>query len=714
MLNIIKKSFKIDAIYCLIILLFLFRASIPSLKFPFIIFFPSILIYLIIKHRGIILSVIKKFVKNYILIIVIIAILAYNFLVSDKLYLFIFKDIVNSFILIFIFLLLSLIVTQKKQLNYFIYNFIDLVISFAVIISIVLLCNLFDIFSNHPAFETIDISSNSFISQPNIDYNFALLPIFYGIVCILYFFTDEYLTKIKKGIYNFILILFTICIFFSGSKRGIVLLLGTVVIIMLIQFFSFFIKYKYIITLRRNTIFYLASILILFSFLYIFTVNISFSNKNRTLEFIGSKNVLSTKYKIASNIYRYFPFFYNNKTFDEFFKLIWSASLNPYDNNESFEPKDPNSIWGTRPHKIVFPLKGENVEIIPSGTKGYLMDSTCNADTWDGNAYSFTLIGNCLINKMDTLKASVYCFVSKDFNGTWAMLYSTDSIFTQCHYDLNNKGKWQKLNLNIKSYKNEVLIYLYFSKFGVTDFKSLRGHVIFAYPKIEIIRKDKRIAFFKNNSIIDNTFILLNRNESICLNSALFSFPLLLNDFGCLIIKDKDPIRNWTAQFVSEDTTYHGCKTCMAVDSVNNGFGVDRIARWKFAWQIFTKEYNWSQKIFGGGFNFLNWYGNYFLKDKTKSDYPHNPFLYILLYSGLIGLVLYLFLLYKVFYYYIKYIKEHYVFFIFFLITYFFTFFSGGNPFDPPIMGFFMMLPFFIHHIHKIDQNKEPEVNYND
>ena len=50
----------------------------------------------------------------------------------------------------------------------------------------------------------------------------------------------------------------------------------------------------------------------------------------------------------------------------------------------------------------------------------------------------------------------------------------------------------------------------------------------------------------------------------------------------------------------------------------------------------------------GGGFNFLSWYGYYFLKDKTKSDWPHNPFISILLYSGIIGLILYIYLLYKV------------------------------------------------------------------
>jgi O-antigen ligase len=92
------------------------------------------------------------------------------------------------------------------------------------------------------------------------------------------------------------------------------------------------------------------------------------------------------------------------------------------------------------------------------------------------------------------------------------------------------------------------------------------------------------------------------------------------------------------------------------------------------------------------------------LKNKTLSDYPHNPFLSILLYSGLVGLLLFIFLLYKVFFYYSKYFKEYYLFFIFFLITFFFSFFSGGSPFDPPVMGFFMILPFFINYINEVKE----------
>jgi O-antigen ligase len=151
---------------------------------------------------------------------------------------------------------------------------------------------------------------------------------------------------------------------------------------------------------------------------------------------------------------------------------------------------------------------------------------------------------------------------------------------------------------------------------------------------------------------------------------------------------------------------YLSYKSNLQVDPRSNKFGEERILRWQFAWQIFQKEYNWKQQIFGGGFSFLNWYGYYFANDETEADWPHNPFLSILLYSGILGLLIYCFFLYKAFYYYIKYIREYPLIFIFFLITFYYSFFSGGSPFDPPMMGFFSILPFFIHTIHK-KLNKE-------
>jgi O-antigen ligase len=121
--------------------------------------------------------------------------------------------------------------------------------------------------------------------------------------------------------------------------------------------------------------------------------------------------------------------------------------------------------------------------------------------------------------------------------------------------------------------------------------------------------------------------------------------------------------------------------------------------RWRFGIKIFTKEYGIIKKLFGSGFNHLNWYGFYFENDKTMRDYPHNPFISILLYSGLLGVALYIHLLIRTFKYYLIYLQNHLHLFIFFLITLYFCFFSSENPFDPPMMGFFVALPFFSRHI---------------
>ncbi|MCX6254223.1 MAG: O-antigen ligase family protein, partial [Bacteroidia bacterium] len=336
-------------------------------------------------------------------------------------------------------------------------------------------------------------------------------------------------------------------------------------------------------------------------------------------------------------------------------------------------------------------------------------------------------IGKSSVNENDIVKASVYCYVSKDFNGTWAILYASDAAIGQCNYDLKNKGKWQKLSINIKCKKGEAFGFLYFSKFGVKDFSSLKGYVIFAYPKIEIIkynnnnsssfndnlsRKDNRNLFLNRNSLKNRkineiySFISLIdwSNHSKYTISGFFYSSLFFEKNSDSTITDKDPIRNWAAKFISEDTTYFPYKANIVVDTISNSFIDPRISRWEFAVQIFLKEYNWKQKIFGGGFNFLNWYGYYFDKEKTRSDYPHNPFLSILLYSGIFGLILYIIFMFKVFFYYTIYFKEYKILSVFFIITFFFSFFSSGSPFDPPMMGFFVILPFFIHSIHRISK----------
>ena len=149
-------------------------------------------------------------------------------------------------------------------------------------------------------------------------------------------------------------------------------------------------------------------------------------------------------------------------------------------------------------------------------------------------------------------------------------------------------------------------------------------------------------------------------------------------------------------------TQYQTDVTADKPDNIKKeSFFSERSSRWIYAIEICKTKFNTSDKIFGHGFDYLEWYGEKFMGNPNIYDWPHNPFISIFLYSGIVGLFFYSVLLVRVSFLYFKYRLKYGVAAIGFLITFFFSFFSAGSPFDPPIMGFFILLPFFIHSIHK-------------
>lgn len=713
MQGLLKKEvgYKIEIFILSITILFhIFRHAIPFFKYPFILLFLFITAYSIIKYKQVLPSKLKEFGINYSLILLLTGIFFLSFLLSYKIYLTIFKDVLDAIILLIFFFLLSLISSPGEKWKYFTDTFTNLIIYFSLLISLMGMGVTFNIFSSSHPFTQSGISSG--IELFGNDVNFALLPVFFGVFSIFKNLAVHNSLQ-KKWLYYLILIINTLGILFSGSRRGMIIFSGILLIMIFLQAVilikpNFRLKKFCSIALP-----YLASVMVLSLFLYFIVFHTSFSFKEKALRLIGSKNTLATKERIAFIATRYSPLLNKEGSYFKVYNTLWSASLDPNDKNSSFDPKDPESIWGTRIHKTVFPLTGENVEIVPPGTKGYLMDSTCNADTWSGNAYSYTLIGRSEVKDNDYVKSSVYCYVSNDFDGEWAILYSSRGAIGQCNYDLKKKGTWQKLSINLRCKEAEEMVHLYFAKFGVTDFSTLKGYVIFAYPLFEIYNEHDTIKSYYNFlpevRTSDHNRYILAENKSVknerytgkYLNSLLPELKISGIYSNMLNAVEQDPVRNWVSKFISEDTTYMAYNASILVDTSSSGFISTRTSRWIFAIQVFIKEYDWPERIMGGGFKFLNWYGYYFYRDKTRSDYPHNPFLYILLYSGIIGLILYMFLIFRVFYLYIKYLKEYLLFALFFLLTYFFTFFGGGNPLNPPIMGFFIILPFYFHSIHK-------------
>jgi len=354
------------------------------------------------------------------------------------------------------------------------------------------------------------------------------------------------------------------------------------------------------------------------------------------------------------------------------------------------DPRDPRT-WAKRSFKLYTDLPGDLG--LPDSTYGYSMDSTCNATSWKGNAYSYTNIAELEVRDGDRIMASVYSYVSDDFNGSWVRL-SCESTFGNSHdvYSMDEKGTWQRLNLEIESREGMARLYLYFAKNDVSDFSGLEGNVIFANPRYFVIRSD-------SSSETLSELQTHNRRETFkayALMPVITSLMIAVQDSD-----DLDPFRSWLARVYSEDTTYYGYNARITVDTVQTNFLSQRVDRWQFGWQLYTREYNFVKKLLGGGFDHLNWYGSFFHGKKTLSDWPHNPILSVLLYSGILGLGIYILFLLMVLRYFFRYIREYGILFLFFLLTFSFAFFSGTTPFDPPVLGFLVMIPFCIHHYNR-------------
>ncbi len=92
-----------------------------------------------------------------------------------------------------------------------------------------------------------------------------------------------------------------------------------------------------------------------------------------------------------------------------------------------------------------------------------------------------------------------------------------------------------------------------------------------------------------------------------------------------------------------------------------------RTERWGYALEMFD-DYPLVMQVVGGGFNYLDAYGRRFSVDiNVNEDYPHNPILSTLLYSGIVGtilLIVYFMFVTRLYIFSKKYVYFKYLFFI--------------------------------------------------
>ncbi len=413
----------------------------------------------------------------------------------------------------------SLVITSKKELNYFVSNQVYLIVLFAFAIAVLGLLDLLNIFS-YNAFLPINETVGSSSEQVSIDNNFALLPVFFGFVGVLYFLRKP-ISKLHRFYFNILLILFAFNIILSGSRRGLFTFIAIIIILLVAQIFTFLKTNEFLKRLGTDSRYFLISFFLLASLASFVAFKTTYTFKIKLLNLIGSQNLTDTKQKIALKMYKYVVIIKDHRSFPEFYSSLWPVI-----------PEDPDSGWGTRVHKTVFPLKGKNVEIVPKGSKGYLLDSTCNAGYFGGAdvTEAFTLIKSFSVTKGDIYKASVFCFVSDSFNidgGALSVKYSSieENIVAgspTAFYDLKRKGLWQKLEIEFNCNKNseEVPVFITCYKKGIKDFKKQKGCIIFAYPSYEkLVTKDTTSTLgiskniFNNKKLIDKAPVNVVNNQ---------------------------------------------------------------------------------------------------------------------------------------------------------------------------------------------------------
>ena len=342
-----------------------------------------------------------------------------------------------------------------------------------------------------------------------------------------------------------------------------------------------------------------------------------------------------------------------------------------------YSPGNPVSYSKTT-FKREFPLTGDDSDLLPPGIAGYRLDKTAEGRILKNNFLTSTPYTSLPVTMGDSVYASVYCYVSRDFNGDDVHLQINGIIkgLTSSKYKLKDSGKWVILKVQgVATKDGRVTGELVFFKTGVTDFSTLKGYVTFAYPIIQIVKQKEKLISYE---------VCLTQNRSECLQSASL-FP-----FMQLFTQGKIP---------QEDSIF--TDVGFRIDSLNNEFSGPRLERWRYAFYIFKNEYTISQKLIGGGFGYTRKFAGMFFREERDFDYPHNPFISVLLYSGLVGLIAFLLFIYKAVYYYWIYRKKYWAFGLCFSVAFFFAFFSANSPFDPGIVGVFSIVPYLIHYYHQ-------------
>ena len=573
------------------------------------------------------------------------------------------KELLNIAIVLFISTSLLIFIRNRESFDRFTETFCKQFIFFASLASVlgliksVLHIKGFSLLSSI----LIDVVDGTSLTSDN---NFYILFSFIGLFSIVYgLIRFNWKSSFPNNtIFALLLFIISLNVVFSYSRRGFILLILFYISVIVL----YIILSKKRVSCHQVLSGYILSFTLAIFLIVGFIFGVPTHYKRKVLEWAGI-SVNNYKYFSFSLVYKYGTIF-SNQNKEYFQRAVWVDYPNPI---------DPDSGWGTGVKSLVFPLTGENVEIVPKNAIGYKLDKLCDFSSWNNNAYYYTNIqclyrGKPIVSHDGYYSASVYCFVSSDFNGNWVRISAEGKIDGRKiqEYDLIKKGRWQRLQIEFKCDSGVPPVFLFWSKYGVTNFKDLKGYIVFAYPQ-----------YFSTSKSIDLRLTRSAESEMIqgFTKASLILLPGVKTFFSGI------------RSSLTSDTLIKPDQDKIIRDLVQNNFSGARTSRWLYSWMIF-KEYPAQKKLLGGGFDYLELFGTKF--KEGKYDYPHNPFISAFLYSGILGGLAYIWFICLVFYYYFKYFKYHIFYFVCFLAVSYFSFVSANTHFSVPVFAVLCIIPF--------------------
>ena len=610
------------------------------------------------------------------------------------------------------------------------------------------------------------------------DHNFFALSMIFGFIMLVNWLYNNKLKNFTK--YNFILLIYSISIVFSSSRRAIILLI-------LIHFLLFL--YAIYNLIKKKGLPKLGHYLILAFVFAVITLFSLYSLRNSNI--INFRN----KQKITIYLNDYRSIIVKNSKLEDTYKLIWETdylkSYKSTKNNNSkiisdtiisnFENSNLWANWFMLKSKIlkihknsIFELKGfhpaaciKQLLVLDSIEKPIEFSINVKVKKWHNISLKIDTIGNTKIqilifcagksiNKPGHLYVNNIQFIrgnKQNLNTTKNLLLELNSLKLPQAKQIISKD----ISVNISeilwtsyfdysdslNYNSKDIFYTYSDSLRQTINKEIiipesqfytYLATVLAYSSAKTVQRiairnktaknyiysyytsntynniwqDCKLTFYAEKNDTINLQGISNNNKTsrlvlwkdYSLKGYIENHKESVNKIDSIDSKILSNLYNTSSENAKKEKLKN--EQLKQLKQNKNRLLSARTDRWIYAIELYN-EYTVFEKIFGGGFDYLYKFKDEFQKrSKQEFDYPHNIFLSTLLYSGLFGLAVLIFVLGKVVYLYIKY--KQFVLLISFLLTLSFVLFSSNSIFELPLIVGFIILPYLQHLIVKKEQ----------